>query len=456
MDADSDLELVRLKREKPMSQNRDPDSILATLEGETRRIRLGVDRLVPLLAQFDSPQEDLSVVLVAGTNGKGSTASLLASMATAAGYRTGLFTSPHLEGVEERLRIDRKAISRADLGELLAEIIGLAEQQELELPTYFEAVTLAALLWFARSETQLAVLEVGMGGRLDATNAANPILSLVTEIDLDHQAQLGDTLAAIAREKAGIFRPQVAAITSAREPEAIESLRANALELKTPLTVLDSRLKRVETAESDEVQRVRLITRRDSYLLELHLLGEHQVRNLALAVVAAEDLVKQGWLRLDAEAIERGVRSCRWPGRLERVTLDTGKEIWLDGAHNAGAAESLALFLTSRWEAYDLLLAIRADKDAPTIARLLVGSAARVVLTRLPQEGSLDPESLRALVAVGQAEVVEDPAAAIESLLARPWSSSRPLVICGSLYLVGWARRWLRARYGRPSSAASV
>ena len=118
--------------------------------------------------------------------------------------------------------------------------------------------------------------------------------------------------------------------------------------------------------------------------------------------------------------------------------------------------ESLALFLTSRWEAYDLLLAIRADKDAPTIARLLVGSAARVVLTRLPQEGSLDPESLRALVAVGQAEVVEDPAAAIESLLARPWSSSRPLVICGSLYLVGWARRWLRARYGRPSSAASV
>ena len=425
----------------------DPDLILRPLE--SWGVRLELDRVERLLEHLGSPQESYATVLVAGTNGKGSTACLLASMTAAAGYRTGLFTSPHLEGVEERLRIDGAAVSRPELAELLQEIVGRAGSGNLEPPTYFEALTAAACLWFARSKIELAVFEVGMGGRLDATNSCSPVLSLVSEIGLDHVKPLGNTLGEIAREKAGIFRSGVVSISGAGEPEARKALRACALETGAEFREVADSVKQVAAEEGSTSQRVRVETTRRGYTFELGLLGEHQVRNLLLALAAAEHLAVEGWSGLDRQAIERGVRQCSWPGRLERVELPAGKIIWLDVAHNPQGARSLARFLATHLAEYDLLLGIVKDKDARGILSAVAPGAARIPLTCPPGGRGLDPEALRAWLSGRPVEVEQDPVAALETAL----TGSRPLLVCGSLYLVGWVRKALRQRFGVPSPA---
>src|SRR5262245_1693249 len=210
-----------------------PDAILSRLE--TLGIKLGLDRSRTLLTALGEPQRRFPSVLVAGTNGKGSTAALTAAMTNAAGYRTGLYTSPHLEKVEERLRIDGCMIASDRFAAILADLVTLAERETGSPPTYFEAVTLAAFRWFAEERVDLAIVEVGLGGRLDATNLADPILSLITPIGFDHREYLGDTLAAIAREKAGILRSGRPAFAWVEESEATESLRATAAEIKADL-----------------------------------------------------------------------------------------------------------------------------------------------------------------------------------------------------------------------------
>ncbi|HEV7515684.1 MAG TPA: Mur ligase family protein, partial [Thermoanaerobaculia bacterium] len=235
---------------------------------EASGIRLGLDRLGRRLARLGHPERRRPAVLIAGTNGKGSTSALLAAMATAAGYRTGLYTSPHLETVEERLRIDGSAVLPERLGDLLARVVagsldaGLAEEPA-DLPTYFEALTAAAFLWFAEEEVDLAVLEVGLGGRLDATNLAAPVLSVITPISFDHQEYLGDTLAAIAREKAGILRRGRPALAWIEEPEPAAAVREVAAEVGADLRFASSEV-RIEGIEPVAVgspgQRVRLAT----------------------------------------------------------------------------------------------------------------------------------------------------------------------------------------------------
>ncbi len=425
----------------------EPEQILRPLE--SWGVRLELDRVERLLEHLGSPQESYATVLVAGTNGKGSTASLLASMTAAAGYRTGLFTSPHLEGVEERLRIDGAAVSRPELAELLQEIVGRAGSGDLEAPTYFEALTAAACLWFARSNVDLAVFEVGMGGRLDATNSCSPVLSLVSEIGFDHVKPLGNTLGEIAREKAGIFRSGVVSISGAGEPEARKALRACALEIGAEFREVADSVKQVATEEGSTSQRVRVETARRGYTFELGLLGEHQVRNLLLALAAAEHLAVDGWSGLDRQAIELGVRECSWPGRLERVELPAGKVIWLDVAHNPQGAESLARFLATHLTEYDLLFGILKDKDARGVLAAVAPGAARITLTCPPSGRAIDPEALRAWLSGRPVEVEQDPIAALESALA----GQRPLLVCGSLYLVGWVRKALRQRFGVPRPA---
>ena len=211
----------------------DPNAVLSRLEG--LGIKLGLERARDLLVRMGEPQLRLPSVLVAGTNGKGSTSSFLAAMAQAAGYRTGLYTSPHLESVEERLRIEGRAIGSGRLGAILEDLVALAERETGSPPTYFEAVTLAAFRWFADERVDLAVLEVGLGGRLDATNLADPILSLITPIGFDHREFLGDTLAAIAREKAGILRSGRPALAWIEDAEPAESAQTVADEIGADL-----------------------------------------------------------------------------------------------------------------------------------------------------------------------------------------------------------------------------
>ena len=431
------------------------DSILRRLEG--LGIRLGLDRMREMLARFGNPELAAPSVLVAGSNGKGSTSALLASIARAAGYRTALYTSPHLERVEERLQISGEPIPSDALGRILARIVEATERAGEGLPTYFEAMTLAAFLWFAERRVELAVLEVGLGGRLDATNVADPMLSLIASISLEHREMLGDTLAAIAREKAGILRPGRPALAWIEADEALDSVRAEAARIGARLESARDRVRIVRAMPRGwDGQEVEIETARGRYRLDFALPGEHQLRNLGLAVAAAEQLEELGWSRIDRAAIERGVAACRWPGRLESLLLPgvngkAGKRVVLDAAHNPEGAEMLGRFLAERQaetgEGVDLLLGLLGDKDAAQMLGHLAPRAARIVLTAPPSPRAKDPAELAALLppdaTVEIAEVVADLDQALDRALAL---SPRTLVVCGSIFLIGAVRERLRQR----------
>lgn len=426
----------------PAAPDLTPGSILSRLE--TLGIKLGLERSRALLAALGDPQLRFPSVLIAGTNGKGSTSALLAAMARAAGYRTGLYTSPHLEDVEERLRIDGRMIEPARFAEILADLVALAERETGAPPTYFEAVTLAAFRWFAEEQVDLAVVEVGLGGRLDATNLADPLLSVITTIGFDHQEYLGNTLALIAREKAGILRAGRPAVAWIEEPEAAESVRQAASEIGADLHFASQETRIEESVfEGWAGQRVRLSTPTRQYDLRLALLGEHQAKNLGLAVRSAETLAGLGFDRIDAQAIVEGAAACRWPGRLEMIELKDGRRVLLDAAHNPAGATVLAEFLDRLGRPVDLLFGVLADKDYAEMLKLLASRADRIVLTTPASPRAKAPEELAALLGDRAGVFVEpDPVKALETALAL---GGEILVACGSIFLVGEIRTALRA-----------
>jgi dihydrofolate synthase / folylpolyglutamate synthase len=426
----------------PAAPDVDPQPILARLDG--LGIKLGLERARSLLAALGDPQRRFPAVLVAGTNGKGSTSAFLAAMAQAAGYRTGLYTSPHLEVVEERLRIDGRMIAPGELGRLLADLVDLAERETGSPPTYFEAVTLAAFQWFAEEKVDLAVVEVGLGGRLDATNLCDPILSLITPIGFDHQEYLGNTLWEIAREKAGILRPDRPALVWPNEPEAAESIQAAAAAIGADLHFA-SREVQIESVQPKgwTGQRVRLSTPFHPYSLGISLLGIHQAINLGLAVRAAETLAKLGFKRLKPSAIRRGAAACRWPGRLEVIDLPGNRRLLLDAAHNPDGAKVLASFLDRMGEPVDLLFGVLADKDYTEMLGLLAPRARRIVLTTPASPRAKNPAELAELLGGREGVFVEpDLRKALDRALGL---GGETLVACGSIFLIGEVRRAVRA-----------
>lgn len=408
-------------------------------------IRLGLDRVRRLLSACGAPQRRFPTVLVAGTNGKGSTAALLAAMCEAAGYRCGLYTSPHLEAVTERIAVNGRCITDAPLARHLARTLELAGDEDR--PTYFEALTVAALCHFAEVGVDLAVLEVGLGGRLDATNACDPILSLITSIGLDHERHLGSTLSAVAREKCGILRRGRPAIAWGGREEVEQTLCACAETQATSELLL---AREEVTIRSEEVhengQRVCLESNRGAaYRLDFPLLGRHQLENLAVAVLAAERLESLGFSRLDGEAIIRGAERCRWPGRLERIELPGERAVILDGAHNPAGIEALADYVRTLPRRPDLLFGAMAEKAVEAMLPVIAELAAGIVLTAPPAAGAGDPrewmELLRRKAAVIEPEWRKAMGRALDQ-------NRRELLICGSLYLVGAARGYLRERFG--------
>jgi len=445
-----------------------PEIILGRLEASG--IRLGLERLGRLLARLGHPERRAPAVLIAGTNGKGSTSALLAAMATAAGYRTGLYTSPHLETVRERLRIDDRALPAERLGDLLSRVVAGAESDPEAggLPTYFEALTAAAFLGFAEEEVELAVLEVGLGGRLDATNLAEPILSLITPISFDHQEYLGNTLAAIAREKAGILRRGRPALAWIEETEPAEAVRAAAAEVGADLHFASSEVKieRIEPRPWGRPgQRIQLATPTARYDLEIGLSGAHQAKNLGLAVRAAEILGETGFPRLDGAAISRGAAACRWPGRLEEIEIPGGRRVLLDAAHNPGGAQTLAAYLATTREPVDLLFGALADKDVRGILAPLTPHVRRFVFTTPASPRALDPATLAALLpplSPPGPEIYVEPD--LEAALTRALAlggdvgtgdTAGRLVACGSIFLIGEVRKRLRERFGVPPPTTS-
>ncbi|MFL6194753.1 MAG: bifunctional folylpolyglutamate synthase/dihydrofolate synthase [Thermoanaerobaculia bacterium] len=416
----------------PAAPDVDPQSILSRLEA--LGIKLGLDRARSVLTALGDPQRRFPSVLVAGTNGKGSTSALLASMSRAAGRRTGLYTSPHLVSVEERLRIDGRNIEPGRFGALLASLVDLAERETGAPPTYFEAVTLAAFQWFADESVDLAIVEVGLGGRLDATNLADPILSVITPIGFDHQEFLGNTLAEIAGEKAGILRAGRPAVVWIEEPEAAEAVRNAAADLGTPIHFASDEV-RIKEIEPDgwTGQRVRLATPLRDYDLRIALLGDHQARNLGLAVRAAE------LLGIAPEAIAEGAAACRWPGRLEAIELPGGRRLLLDAAHNPAGAAVLAEFLDRLGRPVDLLFGVLEDKDYEDMLAILAPRAGRIVLTTPASPRAKDPQELKTLLGDRTGVIVEpDPAHALDRALAL---GGEILVACGSIYLIGEVRK---------------
>src|SRR5579871_1069195 len=306
-----------------------------------------------LLGALHHPERTYPSVLIAGTNGKGSTAATLASILEASGLKTGLYSSPHLIRINERIRIGGEAISDDAFASLHREVDRVAEELVAQgalpwHPSFFEMMTAIAFLYFSREKIDIAVLEVGMGGRLDATNVVEPLVSVITDISLDHQKFLGNTVAEIAREKAGIIRPGGVVVTLPQQPSANDVIGNTILDVDAAGV---SAVQYVPPVSPGSTQYMAPNTERWQYplqvlgkqiLVQSPLVGRHQLRNVALAIAAAEELGKKGLRGITAESIEQGIRKTHWPGRFQVIPRREGwPEIILDVAHNPAGAWAL-------------------------------------------------------------------------------------------------------------------
>jgi dihydrofolate synthase/folylpolyglutamate synthase len=414
-----------------------------------------------LLAAMGHPERSFSSVLIAGTNGKGSTAATLASILRASGLKTGLYTSPHLIRINERIRIDGHEISDDTFAALHGGVDQTAERlvEGRELPwhpSFFEMMTAIAFEQFSRERVDIAVLEVGMGGRLDATNVVEPLVSVITDISLDHQKFLGNTVGEIAREKVGIVRPGGVVVTLPQQPEANDVIGNTILDLSAvgvsavpyvpPVSPNSSRYL-VPSTDTSARYRYHLQVLGKQILVESPLVGRHQLRNVALAIAAAEEVDKKDLRGITAESIERGIRETHWPGRFQTIPATAGRpQIVLDVAHNPAGAWALRSALSERYEDRPLIFVFGAmrDKAIPEMTEILFPMAVRVIAARPENPRSASPEEIQAAASRTSTEVeaVHEVSAAIHCAMKAAEKDS-VVVVTGSIYLVGEAMRAL-------------
>jgi dihydrofolate synthase/folylpolyglutamate synthase len=409
-----------------------------------------------LLEAMDHPERRFPSVLIAGTNGKGSTAATLASILRASGLKTGLYTSPHLVRINERIQLNGEAISDENFAALQESVEKFADRlvKRGDLPwhpSFFEMMTAIAFEHFAREKVEIAVLEVGMGGRLDATNVVEPLVSVITDISLDHQKYLGNTVGEIAREKVGIIRPGRAVVTLPQQPEAndvigntimeVGAQAVNAVPYVPPVSPGSSQYLVPSTESAGVVYRYPLQVSDEEILVETPLVGRHQLRNMALAIAAAVELNRQGFRGITAKNIERGVRETRWPGRFQVIAARPGwPEIVIDVAHNPAGAWALRSALSERHDDRPLIFVFGAmrDKAISEMTEILFPLAERVIATQPENPRAASPEEIRqAGERTGaEIEVEENVPKAVER--ARELANGGAVVvITGSIYLVG-------------------
>jgi dihydrofolate synthase/folylpolyglutamate synthase len=409
---------------------------LFSLGPELKTVKWDLDRIRRLLDSLGSPQNRLRYIHVAGTNGKGSTCAMMASALGGAGYRTGLYTSPHLVDPRERIQIDKQWISEAEWTAAFIEVHAagealLAADAIDAHPSFFETVTAMAFLAFSRAELDIVVLETGLGGRLDATNVIIPEVAVITPIDFDHEAFLGSSIESIAAEKAGIIKQDRPVVFSTQRPEAFNILEQRALDLGAPVTL--SSLWRVEGLQLNRYGSRFSLQSDETIPIECPLAGEHQVENARTAAAALNVF------GLPGVAIAEGIRSASWPGRLERVA--TNPDLILDGAHNPAGAKALAGYIKKFFanEPIRIIYGAMRDKAVDEVTNTLFPLAAEVIVTAPDQPRALNPQSL--------AEVAEHPRLFITATLAEALllADAEPMTtfITGSLFLVGEARRLL-------------
>jgi dihydrofolate synthase/folylpolyglutamate synthase len=415
--------------------------------GQPRR-RFSLDEVRTLLHDLGDPHLEIRAVLISGTNGKGSTASTLASILVEAGQHTGLYTSPHLERPNERIRLDRQEISDSDFAQLYFRVHDTAQQLLLagwlpQLPSYFEILTALAFLYFAENKVDIAVLEVGMGGRLDATNVVDPLLSIITDISLDHMEWLGQTITAIAREKAGILRLGGTMVTLPQHPEANEVLGAVATDLGVRGVSAVPYLPGAGAEGAYSAEALGATIKVDSPLA-----GAHQQRNVALAIAAAEELACRHGFPITPAALEAGIRRTCWPGRLERMAKG-GVDWILDVAHNPAGAWALRAgirqILGDRRPEVLIFSCLR-DKPIGEMAQILFPLFAQVIIAPIHSARAAAFDDLMAA-----AKATGTWATAAESVnealrLAQDHAAGGVAVVSGSVYLVGEARTLLLKR----------
>jgi dihydrofolate synthase / folylpolyglutamate synthase len=419
-----------------------------------------------LLEALQNPERKFPAVLIAGTNGKGSTAATLASILQASACKTGLYTSPHLVRINERIRINSAAIADDnfagihDLVDRTAERL-VAEHELPWHPSFFEMLTAIAFEYFAREKVDIAVLEVGMGGRLDATNVVDPRVSVITDISLDHQKFLGDTLTEIAREKAGIVRPHGAVVTLPQTPEANDVLGNTILALGAraitavpyvpPVSPNSAQYLLPSTQDkAGYVSRYPLQVMGKEINVETPLVGRHQLRNIALAIAAAEDLSRQGFAAITAATIERGICETHWPGRFQVLPATADHpEVVFDVAHNPAGAWALRSTLSATYEDRPLVFVFGAmrDKAVGEMAEILFPLADCVIATHADNPRAATPVEIRQSARRVSVEIDEAPDVASALTKARAAAGTRGLVvITGSIYIVGEAMLALGAR----------
>lgn len=406
-----------------------------------------------ILAQaLGNPQRRLPAVLIAGTNGKGSTAATLAGIVQAAGYRTGLYTSPHLIEVNERIQINREPISNIEFAEIYQRVEDAAQQlvQRGELPwhpSFFEMLTAMMFEYFASAQVELAVLEVGMGGRLDATNIADPCVSVITDIDFDHQKFLGNTLPEIAREKAGILRRNGIVVLLPQHPQVNDTLGHAILELNArPVSAVRYMPPVTPQAEANGLQgsparnRFPLEFMGQAIAVDSPLVGRHQLRNLALAITAAEQLNHCGFTILP-EHVEAGIRNTEWRARFQVIPASADfPETVLDVAHNPAGAWALRSALSTFYPDHSLtmIFGVMRDKPVKEISEILFPLMQRVIAARADNPRAASADEIAELAQHTGTDVIRAESAQDALEKARALTDKKGVaVITGSIYIVG-------------------
>jgi dihydrofolate synthase/folylpolyglutamate synthase len=415
--------------------------------------KFDLENITVLAERLGRPDRAYPSAHIAGTNGKGSTAAFLESILRHAGFRTGLNTSPHLENINERIRVNGEEISDPAFAETFARIQGLIEEllaagKLRAHPTYFECVTAMAFEYFAHERVEFGVFEVGLGGRLDATNILSPLVTIITRVDFDHENFLGHSLREIAAEKAGILKPGIPVVLAEQHPEAREAIVARANTLGSPV-IEPAQIFRVERESMQNGRVHALVIEVESgttFEIVPSLPGRFQFQNALNAVAAARLLHNRGF-QIPNDAITRGIANTVWPGRLEKI--QSSPDIYFDGAHNPGAARELAYFLEQNFSGRKIWLIYAAlrDKAVDEVAGLLFPYAAEVIFTA--------PRNSRAVSATQLAEiaghhaarfsVIPDAERAFEHALAEA-APEDAIFITGSLYLVGQLRHHWKQR----------
>ncbi|MBI2488039.1 MAG: bifunctional folylpolyglutamate synthase/dihydrofolate synthase [Deltaproteobacteria bacterium] len=401
------------------------------------KVKPGLERITKILGFLENPQDKVPCLIIAGTNGKGSVASTVASVLGAQGYKTGLYTSPHLTRISERIKINGEEISIDDLYRLILEIKKTSSHLSEE-PSYFEVLTAAAFLYFSERKVDFSVLEVGMGGRWDATNVVLPTISVITNISKDHTEFLGESIKQIALEKAGVVKKGVPVITAAKE-QALEEIVNIALQKSAPISIMGKDFI-VKGGSTEDFSYSGKIWSLDH--LYFSLSGLYQLENVSLAIAALESISQFHGIKIDEKHLRKGISSTKWEGRLEVIRKNP--PLVLDGAHNPGAASALRKSLQAMFPEmqFVFLLGMLSDKDHENYLKEIAQVAKSIITTNVPSERGITAERLAAIAKrhVEKIQVKSNLKEAFEDLK----NLISPVCVSGSLYLIGAIKKIIK------------